>query len=196
MEVRSAMGQADEEAHSQEAVGAALPPVAALVERFQQRLGTYLLHLVGDLDHALVLAEQTFVRAHFAGLASGPELSAQVWLYGVATQLAFADLRRRRPVPHEVAEGRDVVRAVLAQLHPDERAALLLADKQGLHEAEVAAILGQTADQIQRQLKRARTRFRDLYVRQHTLSEIRPPNGANACDGGVATDAPYSPPPR
>ena len=75
------MGQADEEAHSQEAVGAALPPVAALVERFQQRLGTYLLHLVGDLDHALVLAEQTFVRAHFAGLASGPELSAQVWLY-------------------------------------------------------------------------------------------------------------------
>lgn len=194
MEVWSAMGKADDEAHSQEAVGAALPPVAALVERFQQRLGTYLLHLVGDLDHALVLAEQTFVRAHFAGLASGPELAAQVWLYGVATQLAFSDMRRRQPAPRPFAESRDMVRAVLAQLHPDERAALLLADKQGLHEAEVAAIFGQTADQMRQQLKRARTRFRDLYVRQHALAEGRPTNGASASDGEAASDEPYQPP--
>jgi RNA polymerase sigma factor (sigma-70 family) len=164
-------------------------PVVALAERFQQAVGSYLLQLVGDLDRALVLTEQTFVRAHRAGVDTQSDLSAQAWLFRIATQLALAELRGR-PLragshgPHSQADPssplaaeREVVRAVLGQLRPDERAVLLLCDREGLSEADVAAILGERAERVQQLLGRARTRFRQLYVLQHALAHPHP-NGA------------------
>jgi RNA polymerase sigma-70 factor (ECF subfamily) len=169
--------------------GAEPPAIAALVERFQQPVGSYLLYLVGDLDRALVLAEKTFVQAQRAGLATQLDLSAQSWLYRRATQLALTELRRRQPQARSLgqlslgqptqppAEDRDVVLAVLGQLRPGERALLLLCDREGLSAAEVAAILGRSAERVQRQLGRARARFGHLYLLQHTLGRPHP-NGA------------------
>ena len=179
----------NEEVRSTRAQPAELPRTAALVERFQQRVGSYLLRLVGDLDAALLLAEHTFVRAHRAGLSIERGLSAQTWLYRVATQLAFAQLRRQQPNARSdylstrrdrgraLAEDREVVRAVLAQLSPDQRAVLLLCDGERLSKAEVAVILGGSPERIEWLLERARTRFRQLHLLEHTLAQ-RNPNGA------------------
>ena len=176
------MRNRDQEARARKAArGAELPAIAALVERFQQPIGSYLLYLVGDLDRALVLAEKTFVQAHRAGLASQLDLPARPWLYRLATRLAVAELRRRQPQARSrnqlslgqptqpPVEDRDIVLAVLGQLRPTARALLLLCDREGLSVAEVATILGRSAERVEPQLGRARAQFRHLYLLQHAM---------------------------
>lgn len=182
------MGEADQEARAKEAMRAKLPPIAALVERYQQAVGSYLLHLIGDVERAARLAEETFVQAHRAGLTDAPAAAAQVWLYRIATRLGMAELNagQSRDVRNQET---DFVRRALAALEPEQRAMLLLADKQGLSEAEVAAILDHRAEHVHRDLEQARARFRQLCVRQHALTDRRS-NGVHAFGGSPGRGGP------
>ena len=71
---------------------------AALVQRYQQPLGGYLARLTGD--HAIVpdLVQETFVRAYRGLGTTRPDLLVRPWLYRIATNLAYDELRRRRRV--------------------------------------------------------------------------------------------------
>src|SRR5919202_4526397 len=82
---------------------------AGLVRAFQQPLGGYLFHLTGDRDLALDLTQETFVRAYTALGATRPGLAVRAWLFRIATNLAYDQLRRRRRiawVPLTVVEDR------------------------------------------------------------------------------------------
>jgi RNA polymerase sigma-70 factor (ECF subfamily) len=148
------------------------------VERYQQPLGGYLQHLVGDVDAALDLTQDTFVRAYRAIGATPPGLLVRPWLYRIATNLAHDHLRRRRRfawlplrvVDHfigghrmDAIEDRTLVRQALARLQPDERAVLLLCGLERLTYAEAAAALGGSAEAVRKRFSRAKARFRAAY---------------------------------
>ena len=162
--------------------------LAALVEMHQQPLGAYLFHLTGDLDLALAITRETFIRYRPVGVRQIDEIAQRAALYRVATRLVLSQVReahatRRRRVPRgwtrrdasptggavELAvelgnAEHGLAQAALRDLTPGERAVLLLCDLEQFPLAEVAAILGVSGDAICGQLSRARARFRLAYV--------------------------------
>jgi DNA-directed RNA polymerase specialized sigma24 family protein len=65
--------------------------LVALVQRYQQPLGAYVFHLVGDLDLALAVTGETFLRWHAAAASSSAaEDDLRLALYRMATSLALS----------------------------------------------------------------------------------------------------------
>ena len=156
--------------------------VAAIVERYQQPLGAYLFHLVGDLDLALAITQETFIRCRAALARSSTEDGLRVALYRVGTGLALNRVRHARGAPSVArrasrGEGprssiaielkgaeRGLAQAALRALTPGERAVLLLCDLEQFSASDAAAILGVSAETLCWRLVRARARFRLAYV--------------------------------
>jgi RNA polymerase sigma-70 factor (ECF subfamily) len=150
----------------------------ALVERHQQRLGGYLLHLLGDRDLALDLTQDTFVRAYTALNATRPGLALRPWLFRIATNLAYDVLRRRRRiawVPLTVVEDRageepapiedqQVIRLALSRLRPEEQVVLVLCAVEDHSYAEAAATLETTPEAVRKRVSRAKDAFRAAYA--------------------------------
>lgn len=93
------------------------------------------------------------------------------WVRRIAVREAVRAARGGRDVPVdpvEVAAGLRVpddataveVRQVLAQLAPEQRAVLVLRDLEGLHESEMADVLGVAPGTVKSRLHRARAAFR------------------------------------
>jgi RNA polymerase sigma factor (sigma-70 family) len=154
-----------------------------LIEQYQQPLGSYLLHLVGEVDVAVALTRETFVGA----LRPDPESKHREpfgrQLYRRATRLAYCYLRQQNeciqqaqqprpasPVPAGCGtDERELVRAVLRDLDTNERAVLLLCELRGLPHDEVAAILEISTNMVSDYLTRARAGFRRAYVAHDSL---------------------------
>lgn len=147
----------------------------ALVERYQQALGSYLLHLVGDREVARDLTQDSFLRAYRALPRTPPDLLFQPWLYRIATNLAYDYWRRQhhfRWVPLNMLDRQpaddtmdtfaehDLVQQVLARLKPDERAVLLLCGLEQLSYTQAAMVLGSSAEAVRKRFQRAKSRFR------------------------------------
>jgi RNA polymerase sigma-70 factor (ECF subfamily) len=164
--------------------------LAGLVEAYQQPLGSYVLHLVGRLDVALALTQETFVHAYRAETAHPPELAIRPWLYREATRLAYRHLRRAQqpgplsiPVPEAplwpsaaastttTSAERALVESVLRDLELGERAVLLLCDLEQFPYPAAAAILGLTSQGLDRRLARARAHFRRASLAHHALRD-------------------------
>jgi RNA polymerase sigma-70 factor, ECF subfamily len=157
---------------------------AALVERFQQPLGAYLLHLSGDLDLALALTRETFVRWYAMQAECPTGVSQRAWLYRIATGVALSQLRvadadatwrsppRSTPAaypPSSIALGttnaeRGLVQSALGGLRPGDRAVLLVCDLEQFPPTDAAAILGVSGQALCQRLARARAAFRLAYV--------------------------------
>ena len=151
---------------------------AALVERHQQRLGGYLVHLIGDRELALDLTQDTFVRAYTALGATRPGLALRPWLFRIATNLAYDVLRRRRriawvPLSSAVDRARDdaapieeqeLVRLALRRLRPGEQVVLVLCGIEDHSYAEAASALDSTPDAVRKRLTRAKEHFRAAYA--------------------------------
>jgi DNA-directed RNA polymerase specialized sigma24 family protein len=156
--------------------------LAALVEAYQQPLGAYIYHLVGELELAVVITRDTFLwcRGVPDGYPTPAELRAE--LYRVATRLALGrlgstDAARHAPRPPARADSsrggvavdprqteRGLAQAALRDLAPQERAGLLLCDLEQFPTDEAAAIVGVSFDTFYGQLARARAQFRAAYV--------------------------------
>jgi DNA-directed RNA polymerase specialized sigma24 family protein len=152
--------------------------LSALIEEYQQPVGAYLLHLVGDFALALRLTEETFMCAYRACAATRSGLPGRPWLYRRATSLALRhpELQRRLPRVTRPAAGRGLdgtvtertlVQSALLDLPASERAVLLLCDFEQLPRDEVAGIMAMSADRLDQRLRRARARFRLSYVKHH-----------------------------
>jgi RNA polymerase sigma-70 factor (ECF subfamily) len=92
------------------------------------------------------------------------------WIYRTAFRIASRELKReRRPMPTapdpvpgvDPGEVQDVIRA-LARLSPNQRAAVLLSDLEGLPAREVATLLGVSAATVRVHRFRGRHRLREL----------------------------------
>jgi RNA polymerase sigma-70 factor (ECF subfamily) len=119
--------------------------------------------------------------------------SARPFLYGTAIRVAAnarRTLRRRRDVPSEVVEAaaageplpdelleqrrqRELLDALLAQMPPELRRVLVLAEIEQLTARQIAELEGLPAGTVASRLRRARRTFNDLLERSQRLGSRR-----------------------
>ena len=176
--------------------GPSLTEFTGVVDRHQNALCAFLHHLVGDLDQAYDLMQDTFHDAWRAAregsapfVAESDDDQIRRWLFRVAYYKGIAMLRRRRlirwesldfllsfggepegdaqPFEDQLAES-EALRAALARLAPQERACFLLRAAHGLSAAEVGQIVGASPEVVRKRLSRARQHLRAIYLAQNT----------------------------
>jgi RNA polymerase sigma-70 factor (ECF subfamily) len=181
---------------SAEPAALTLAAFTAVVDRQQNALHTFLLHLVGDVEQAYDLLQDTLHDAWRAArqgtapfVAGHEEDERRRWLFRVAYHKGLGALRRRRlihwesldfliggasepvleaaPFEDQLAEG-EALRAALARLSPQDRACFLLSAAHGLSAAEVGQIVGASPEVVRKRLSRAKQRLRAIYLAQNT----------------------------
>jgi len=150
--------------------------------RYHDPIYRYLLGMVGDVEQAQDLTQDTFLKAYKA-MRYLPDPALPAWLYRIATNTALDALRHRRrlrwlpfapgdeerwldptsDLPLQCAEQEAVGRA-LATLTPPQRACLLLRARDGLTLEEIAQAIGLSTGAAKMTLYRAKERFRAAYT--------------------------------
>jgi RNA polymerase sigma-70 factor, ECF subfamily len=158
-----------------------------VAERYHSSIHRYVLRLVGNVDRADDLTQETFLRAHrrLADLRDAAAIEA--WLYRIATNVCydyFREREHRQPALPLVSLGQDessmvadevplrsdqlleqnemsdCVLRYLIGLPESQRQVILLHDLQGLTGPEIAATLGLSLDNVKIRLHRARARLK------------------------------------
>ncbi len=161
-----------------------------MFSRFHAPIYGYILGIVGNVEQAQDLTQDTFVKA-FKALPATHDPILPAWLYRIATNTALDALRHRRllswlpfapgaeeylpseapDVPSSIAES-EAVRLALACLTPPQRACLLLRAHEGFTLDEIAVALRMSKGNVKMTLHRAKERFRCAYTA--TEEERRP----------------------
>ncbi len=165
----------------------------ALYRAHQSGLYTFILSQVREAEMAADLTQQTFVRA-WEGLPRLRATGAfRGWLHQIAANLVRDEVKSGRarlevstsalrpeaddpeiefpasePQPEEVALSRELqgqVRAALAQLPAEQRAAVVMHHLEGLPVAEIARLLGVRPGTVMSRLSRAREALRQRLAR-------------------------------
>ena len=156
-----------------------------LMTRWQIPLRAFLYRMLQNEHDALDLAQETFVRIyrHRAAYRTGARFST--WMFQIALNLARDHARRstRRPLvaldaapdhadtlpsPDSDALATErmlTVRAAIAELPADLRAALIFSEYDDKSHAEIAAIVGATSKAVETRLARARDLLRKKLAR-------------------------------
>ncbi len=109
---------------------------AGVVETHKDDVYTLCLRAIGQAERAEALAEQVFLAAHQAIVRLDPETPLLLWLLGLTIEHVT------EPVPATNTDDDSMlVNAVLADLEPPFRMAVILRDVLLLEEADVAAVL-------------------------------------------------------
>jgi len=165
-----------------------------LVILYQDRIYNLALRIVGDEYLAEDITQNTFLAAYrnLPGFRNG---SFRSWLYRIATNACYDELRRRKKHPvlsleyedrteerllppydfpgpmslpgkeYERLELEQVIQQALNQLDADQRAVVVLVDLQGFDYMESAQVLGIPIGTVKSRLARARLRLRHLLLR-------------------------------
>ncbi len=168
-----------------------------LVRRYEARVFRLVRRIVGE-DEAEDALQETFLSAwralpRFAGAST-----FSTWIYRIATNAALMRLRKRRgdtisldapavtagdadapprelvdwgPTPEDAladAETRAAMDAAIAALPPEQRAAFLLRDVEGVANADAAAALDLSVPAFKARVHRARLFLRDRLDRHFT----------------------------
>jgi RNA polymerase sigma-70 factor (ECF subfamily) len=176
-----------------------LPAFNQLVLSYQGLAYNVAYRIVGDADAASDAAQDAFLKAYKA-LADYRGGSFKAWLLRIVTNTCYDVLRarRRRPTSSlddlsvapehawQLVNGRDgpeeralqqelgrVIQAAMATLPPDQRAAVVLSDIQGLSYQELAEIMGVSLGTVKSRLSRARAKLRDHLLQQQELLPSR-----------------------
>lgn len=151
----------------------------AVVDRYGDALARYLARLLGDRARAEELAQETLLQAYRALPKLKGELALKPWLYKIATNNAYKELRRRRLIQfvpllehlshsqnvERQTERRDLVSRALATLDEESRTLLVLTAVEGFSYQEAAAIVGLSPEAARKRIYRAKLKFRDVYER-------------------------------
>jgi RNA polymerase sigma-70 factor (ECF subfamily) len=156
-----------------------------LVRRYQDRLYTSVVHVIGCRDEAEDVVQDAFVQAYLKLPHFRLESSFFTWLYRIAFNRAVSRRRRRRPLaesgqPHadsvapELADPGDSpddrllreeraeqVRRALEALSEEHRAIMVLREVDGCDYQAIAEILGISVGTVRSRLHRARSQMRD-----------------------------------
>ena len=172
-----------------------------LVRRYERRVLRVIRRFISDRDTAEDLAQDAFLKAFErlhqfdASRRFGP------WLFRIAVNGTLDHLRRRKrrgwlgffgaretafdpgsPDPRPAQETAAAVRFAIEQLPEKYRTVLVLRDLENFSTSEIAAVLGRKEATIRWRLAEARTRFRDVWVRQQQVDETNP-DFQSASDG-------------
>ena len=166
-------GQVDEAILVQAAQDGDLVAFEQLVRRHQAAVFRVALRMLGSRSDAQDVTQETFVRAWRHLDRFRRDSTVSTWLYRIATrrclnliaarqptiELSEADLEPARPDPAETAEQRERLRAVtdaIARLSPEQRAALVLREFEGLAYEQIAEVLNTSVPAIKGRIHRAR----------------------------------------
>ncbi len=168
-------------------------PFAALVARYQKRAFWIAFHVVGRVEDARDVAQESFVRLYRSLGKYDFARSFYTWFYRIVMNLAIDALRKqksarssslddvlggfadaREPVgdaPLQRREEDAAVWAVLDKLDAKFRAVLVLRDIHGLSCREIAPILKVTHATARWRLHRGRLMFKEHWERTHGGAE-------------------------
>ncbi|GAC1473129.1 MAG: hypothetical protein PVSMB7_26690 [Chloroflexota bacterium] len=151
----------------------------AIMTRYEGRLLRFLTGLVGDVEVAQDLCQDTFLAAYQAIPRLHEELRLSAWLHTIAINRARSHHRRWRfrralPLMDEILPSRavdlqestatqDSVQRVLARLPKHYVEVLLLQTVSGLTCREIARIVGCSEGAVKVRLMRARGAFKTIY---------------------------------
>lgn len=158
-----------------------------LVLHYQDRVYSLAYRILGESESAADAAQDAFIAA-YRRLDTYRGGSFRAWLFRIATNICYDELRRlkRRPVtaiedlpgaeaddgpplpadtqtPEQAAQQAELARAIqqcIAALHMDQRSVLVLSDVEGLSYQEITEITGATLGTVKSRLSRARAAVR------------------------------------
>ena len=152
-----------------------------LFEQHQGPILSYLCRLLGSIGQAEELTQDVFLKAYQALGRLPDDANHRAWLYRIATNAAYDQLRRRKLIQwlplmdHDAsraAEPADVegqigssqaVQKALGHIPLKYRAPLVLYSVQGYSVAEISEILDISQGAVKTRLYRAREQFRKAY---------------------------------
>jgi RNA polymerase sigma-70 factor (ECF subfamily) len=146
--------------------------VEALFRLHEQPLARFLFGIVGDVELAEDLLQETFLAACARPGRLETVTAPEVWLFSVARHLAMSALRKRyrfssalvrvrsrsrerAPVQMAVPSSARGALELLARLSPDDRALVLLRYWYGFQSPEIAEITGRSAAAVRKRLERS-----------------------------------------
>jgi RNA polymerase sigma-70 factor (ECF subfamily) len=148
---------------------------AQLVRRHRDRLWAVALRTIGDREDAADALQEALISAYRSAHRFRGDSAVTTWLHRIVVNACLDRVRRRnaRPtVPLPETEPLPVapvdsdtaldVRAALAQLPVEQRAALVLVDVHGYSVAEAAAILDVAEGTVKSRCARGRARLASL----------------------------------
>lgn len=184
----------------------------ALVDLYQRQVYSLCLRMLGTREAAEDAAQEAFLSAYRRlGDFRGGQFRS--WLLRIATNVSIDELRRLKrhaatPLerdiegetvtieaadpkagPEELALGAELrasLERALATLPPEQRAAVVLADVQGLTYEEVAGILGCSLGTVKSRIFRARERLRAFLqaLPEPPVPAVRPTGERSNVTGG------------
>ena len=155
-----------------------------LLGRYRTRVVRLAAHVLRREDEAEDVAQEAFLRAFRRLPSFRGEGRFSAWLLGITVRLCLDRRRSARwtrevaadflpplsslplpslPSPSDAADTRLLVGALLDQLSPPLRAALVLRELEGLDYDEIAAALALPVGTVRSRLHAARARFRTLW---------------------------------
>jgi RNA polymerase sigma-70 factor, ECF subfamily len=173
---------------------------ALLFQRHRDRLWAVALRTTADREEAADALQDALLSAHRAAPRFRGDSAVTTWLHRIVVNACLDRLRRRQahptvpladggahpdtsrgPEPAAPVVDHDtalVVRAALAKLPPEQRAAIVLVDLHGYPVAEVAEILGVAEGTVKSRCARGRLRLATL------LGHLRTDDGPASGDRG------------
>ncbi len=173
----------DEEELIQAALDGQSQSFGILVQRYQDRLYTAMIHVVGSTDEAEDVVQEAFIQAYVKLDTFQRNSRFFTWLYRIAFNYALSRRRRNRnqvsldqsrettgndPTDHR--EGPDAqivrdesviqVRRAMEKLTEDHRAILVLREMQGMSYEHIAEILEIEIGTVRSRLNRARSQLK------------------------------------
>ncbi len=166
---------------------------ALLVERHRDRLWAVALRTLADREEAADALQDALLSAYRAAERFRGESAVTTWLHRIVVNACLDRVRRRQarptvPLPeHDTtaapATDRDTVldvRAALAQLPVEQRAALVLVDLEGYPVTEAAALLGVAEGTVKSRCARGRARLALLLGHLRGAESVKSTAGGNA----------------
>lgn len=160
-----------------------------LVRHYDPRLRALAYRLLGDADRTDDALQEAYVKAYRSLAAFRAEAPVGTWLYRIAYNACLDELRRRGraecpadDVPEwadpaagaeERLADRASLAAALAALPPDQAAAVVLVDADGLGYAAAAEVLGVPEGTLASRLSRARSALRQALRGEAAREETR-----------------------
>lgn len=170
-----------------------------IYEHFAPQVHRYIYRLVGSLEQADDITQDTFLRA-FQGISKiAADSNVSAWLYRIASNAAFDVLRRRKLITwmpiHEESDKSDeftsedftpqviesdIVRRAVAEMPPALAVCLVLRSVEGFSCEEIAEILKIPKGTVFSRLARARESFQQIYT-----DLARMPDSPHGSEGGT-----------
>lgn len=182
---RARVSSSAEEELIQQALAGHSHAYGQLVERYQDRLYSAMLHVVGSHDEAEDVVQDSFVQAYVKLNTFQGNSRFFTWLYRIAFNNALSRRRRRRAdmsieqsrevsggEPEDRQEAPDeplmrnerisMVKAAMAKLTEEHRHILVLREMQDMAYEDIAEILSINIGTVRSRLSRARNQLHDI----------------------------------